>query len=176
MSKKSKKKTLKLLTVIGLIGLGYLGGQFAPADIFDYDSYSIYARFESVAGLQSGYPVKMLGLKIGRVAGFQMDQDNQVAVAELVIKNDIQIYDDAIASIKMEGLIGENYVSIDPGSNGEILKSGEMIIDTESLIDIGELLSKYTFGDVTPKNNNASYQHYPHTQKHLAKASAQPSQ
>jgi phospholipid/cholesterol/gamma-HCH transport system substrate-binding protein len=90
----------------------------------------------------------MLGLEIGRVESFKMDQENQVAVVELKINNGIEIYDDAIASIKTEGLIGDKFVSIDAGGGGDLLANGDLITDTESPTDIMELVSKYAFGDV----------------------------
>jgi phospholipid/cholesterol/gamma-HCH transport system substrate-binding protein len=90
----------------------------------------------------------MLGLEIGRVEKFEMDQENQVAVVTLKINNGIDIYDDAIASIKTEGLIGDKFVSIDAGGGGDLLANGDTITDTESPTDIMELVSKYAFGDV----------------------------
>ena len=90
----------------------------------------------------------MLGLEIGRVQKFEMDQENQVAVVELKINNGIEIFDDAIASIKTEGLIGDKFVSIDAGGGGDLLADGDLITDTESPTDIMELVSKYAFGDV----------------------------
>jgi phospholipid/cholesterol/gamma-HCH transport system substrate-binding protein len=65
------------------------------------------------------------------------------------INRGIKIYDDAIASIKTEGLIGDRYVSIDPGGGtDELLQPGGTITETESPTDIQELISKYAFGDV----------------------------
>jgi phospholipid/cholesterol/gamma-HCH transport system substrate-binding protein len=91
----------------------------------------------------------MLGLEIGRVERLTMDQEEQVAVVEFRIKKGIKIYDDAIASIKTEGLIGDRFVSIDPGGGSdEILESGGIITETEAPTDIQELISKYAFGDV----------------------------
>jgi phospholipid/cholesterol/gamma-HCH transport system substrate-binding protein len=71
-----------------------------------------------------------------------------VAVVELKINNGIEIYDDAIASIKTEGLIGDKFVSIDAGGGGDLLENGDLITDTESPTDIMDLVSKYAFGDV----------------------------
>jgi phospholipid/cholesterol/gamma-HCH transport system substrate-binding protein len=91
----------------------------------------------------------MLGIEIGRVDKLTMDQENQMAVVEFRINKGIKIYDDAIASIKTEGLIGDRYVSIDPGGGtDELLQPGGTITETESPTDIQELISKYAFGDV----------------------------
>jgi phospholipid/cholesterol/gamma-HCH transport system substrate-binding protein len=58
------------------------------------------------------------------------------------------VYDDAIASIKTAGLIGDRFVSIDAGGAGDLLKEGDTIIETESPVEIGDLIRKYAFGDV----------------------------
>jgi len=68
-----------------------------------------------VTGLRVGNPVDVLGIEVGKVEQITMDQKNQKAVVEIRIKKDIKIYDDAIASIKTEGLIGDRYLNIDPG-------------------------------------------------------------
>jgi phospholipid/cholesterol/gamma-HCH transport system substrate-binding protein len=119
---------------------------------FGDNSYSLFARFSSVQGLREGSAVQMLGIEIGRVEKLTMDQKDQVAVVEFRVKKGINIFDDAIASIKTEGLIGDRYVSIDPGGGSdEVLQPGGLITETESPTDIQELISKYAFGDVEKK-------------------------
>ena len=112
------------------------------------DTYPLFARFTSVTGLRSGSPVYMLGIEIGRVEQLAMDQKEQRAVVEVRIKNGITIYDDAIASIKTEGLIGDQYLSIDPGGGGRPLAAGGTITETQPPVDIAGLISKYAFGEV----------------------------
>ena len=85
-----------------------------------------------------------------------IDQKNQKGVVEMRIHKGINIYDDAIASIKTEGLIGDMHVSIDPGGGGALLKPGGIITETQPPLDIADLVSKYVFGDVKKpyeKNN-----------------------
>jgi phospholipid/cholesterol/gamma-HCH transport system substrate-binding protein len=77
-----------------------------------------------------------------------MDQEKQKALVEIRIRNDIKIFDDAIASIKTEGLIGDMHLSIDPGGAGTLLKPGGNITETQPAVDIADLISKYAFGDV----------------------------
>jgi phospholipid/cholesterol/gamma-HCH transport system substrate-binding protein len=92
--------------------------------------------------------VNMLGLEIGRVQKFTMDQEDQLVVVEFKIKKNIEIYDDAIASIKTEGLIGDKFVTVDPGGGGDLLAHGDTITDTNSPTSIMDMISKYAFGDV----------------------------
>ena len=147
--KKYKNETVAgIFVLIGLLGVTYMTVKLGNVSFLSQDSYTLYARFNSVSGLRSGNPVEMIGMEIGQVGKFKMDQEDQVAVVELKIAKDFQVYDDAIASIKTAGLIGDKYISIDAGGAGELLKNGDTIIDTESPVDLGELISKYAFGDV----------------------------
>jgi phospholipid/cholesterol/gamma-HCH transport system substrate-binding protein len=148
MQKYTHETVVGIFVVIGLVCVGYMTAKLGNVSLFGDDSYTLYARFNSVSGLKVGNSVEMLGMEIGKVAGFKLDQDDLLAMVELRIKPDIKIYDDAIASIKTAGLIGDKYVSIDPGGADDLLKPGDTITETESPIDIGELISKYAFGDV----------------------------
>ena len=148
MKKYSKETLVGIFVVIGLLCIAYMTVKLGNVGFLGENTYSLYAKFSSVTGLRVGNPVNMLGLEIGRVASFKMDQENQVAVVKLEINKDIQIFDDAIASIKTEGLIGDKFVSIDAGGGGDLLENGDNITDTESPTDIMELVSKYAFGGV----------------------------
>ena len=64
------------------------------------------------------------------------------------IKKEVVLTDDVIASIKTAGLIGDKYIKLSPGGSDEILKPGDTIIETESALDVEEIISKYAFGDV----------------------------
>jgi phospholipid/cholesterol/gamma-HCH transport system substrate-binding protein len=112
------------------------------------NTYSLFGKFNTVTGLREGNPVNMLGLEVGRVEKFTMDQENQLVVVEFKIDKGIEIYDDAIVSIKTEGLIGDKFVEVDPGGGGDLLAHGDTITDTNSPTSIMDLISKYAFGDV----------------------------
>jgi phospholipid/cholesterol/gamma-HCH transport system substrate-binding protein len=87
----------------------------------------------------------MLGIQVGRVEQLTMDQK---AVVEIRIQKGIKVYEDAIASIKTEGLIGDMFLSIDPGGAGKPLGPGGIITETQPPIDIAALIGKYAFGEV----------------------------
>jgi phospholipid/cholesterol/gamma-HCH transport system substrate-binding protein len=148
MKKYANETIVGIFVVVGLLCVGYMTVKLGDVSLFGDNSYSLYAKFNTVSGLKVGNPVEMLGMGIGRVSEFKMDQDNQVAVVELKINKGIKIYDDAIASIKTAGLIGDKYVSIDAGGSDELLKPGDTVTETESPVDLGDLISKYAFGDV----------------------------
>lgn len=137
-----------IFVVFGLLCVGYMTVKLGKVNILGDNSYSLYAKFTTVTGLRIGSPVNILGIDVGRVVKIKMDQENQKAVVEMRIKKDIKIYDDAIASIKTEGLIGDKYLSIDPGGGGSLLSENGVITDTQAAVDIEELIGKYAFGEV----------------------------
>ncbi|MCU0591314.1 MAG: outer membrane lipid asymmetry maintenance protein MlaD [Desulfobacterales bacterium] len=148
MQKYSKESVVGIFVLVGLACIGYMTIQLGDLGLFDDDTYPLTARFTQVTGLRSGSVVNMFGLEVGRVEKMTMDQDKQMAVVELRIRKGIKVYDDAIASIKTEGLIGDRYISIDAGGSGAELKPGDTITETEAPADIMDLVSKYAFGDV----------------------------
>jgi len=148
MKKYSSETVVGIFVVFGLLCIGYMTVKLGNVGILGDNTYVLKARFNKVTGLRVGNAVSMLGLEIGQVSGFSIDQENQVAIVDMKINKDIKVYDDAIASIKTEGLIGDKFVEIDVGGGGDELKSGDTITETESPVDIQELISKYAFGDV----------------------------
>jgi len=155
MKKYSKETVVGIFVVIGLVCIGYMTVKLGNVGFLGDNTYSLYARFSAVTGLRVGNPVSMLGLEVGRVENFRMDQENQVIQVEFRINNGVEIYDDAIASIKTEGLIGDKYVAIDPGGGGDLLANGDTITDTNSPTEIMDLVSKYAFGDLGGGKNDA---------------------
>ena len=148
MKKYSKETVVGIFMFFGLLCISYMTVKLGNVSLFGDNTYQLFGRFYKVTGLRVGNQVNMFGLNIGRVAGFTMDQEAQEAVVEFRLKKGIKIYDDAIASIKTEGLIGDKYVDINAGGSGEQLKPGDTITETESPVDIQEIISKYAFGDV----------------------------
>jgi phospholipid/cholesterol/gamma-HCH transport system substrate-binding protein len=148
MQKYTMETLVGIFLVFGLLCIGYMTLKLGHVSLLGDNSYSLFARFTSVTGLRVGSPVYMLGIEIGRVEQLTMDQESQKAVVEVRIKNGLKIYDDAIASIKTEGLIGDKYLSIDPGGGGALLASGGTITETQPAVDVTDLIGKYAFGDV----------------------------
>jgi phospholipid/cholesterol/gamma-HCH transport system substrate-binding protein len=148
MKKYSMETTVGIFLVFGLLCIGYMTVKLGHVSLLGDNSYSLFARFTTVTGLRIGCVVYISGIDVGRVTSLRMDQENQKAIVGMRIQKDINIYDDAIASIKTEGLIGDMYISIDPGGGGNKLKSGDFITETQPPIDITGLISKYAFGDV----------------------------
>lgn len=148
MKKNVQEIIAGLFVLTGLALIIYMSIQLGNVDFFKSDHYLLYAKFPTVNGLRVGNPVEMHGIQIGEVASFSLDQENQMAVTGLKIKKGIKIFADAIASIKTAGLIGDRFVSIDPGGAEDLLDQGGYIVDTESPVDIGDLIGKFAFGSI----------------------------
>ena len=151
MQKYTMETTVGIFLVIGLLLIGYMTVNLGHISILGDDAYPLSARFTSVTGLRAGSSVFMLGIEVGRVERLTMDQESQKEAVEMRIQNGMKIYDDAIASIKTEGLIGGMYLSIDPGGAGKLLAPGGTITETQPAVDIADIISKYAFGDVEKK-------------------------
>jgi phospholipid/cholesterol/gamma-HCH transport system substrate-binding protein len=82
------------------------------------------------------------------VERISLDPERQVALVRMKIDRDVTLTDDVIASVKTAGLIGDRYIKLSPGGSDEILKNGDTITETESALDMEELVSKYVFGGV----------------------------
>ena len=148
MKKYAMETTVGIFLVFGLLCIGYMTVKLGHVSLLGDNTYSLFARFTTVSGLRAGSPVDMLGIEVGRVERLTMDQKDQKAVVEIRIQKDIKVYDDAIASIKTEGLIGDMFLSIDPGGAGKLLGPGGTIIETQPVVDIVDLIGKYAFGEI----------------------------
>jgi phospholipid/cholesterol/gamma-HCH transport system substrate-binding protein len=109
-------------------------------------TYEITAVFNEVSGLMSGSDVRLSGIKIGSVTSQTLNADTFDAVVSMQINNDIKIPTDSSAKISAEGLLGGNYISIEPGGSDEILSDGDVIEFTQGSIDLIGLLGNAVFG------------------------------
>jgi phospholipid/cholesterol/gamma-HCH transport system substrate-binding protein len=109
-------------------------------------TYEITAVFNEVSGLMSGSDVRLSGIKIGSVTSQTLNADTFDAVVGMQINNDIKIPTDSSAKISAEGLLGGNYISIEPGGSDEILSDGDVIEFTQGSIDLIGLLGNAVFG------------------------------
>jgi len=148
MKKTTIDTCVGIFVLIGIACVGYLTIKLGKMEWIGQDHYSIFANFESTTGLRKGGQIEMAGVQIGHIADISLDIEKQVAVVEMKIQNEVVLTDDVIASVKTAGLIGDKYIKLSPGGSDEILKPGDLITETESALDLEELVSKYVFGGV----------------------------
>lgn len=156
MKKYSIETTVGIFMVIGLICVGYMTVKLGKISLFGDDTYPLFARFTSVSGLRVGSSVEIYGIQVGTVTNLAIDHDKQMGVVEMKIDKGTMVYDDAAATIKSAGLIGDKYVKIDPGGSGEVLKPKGAITQTSVPADIEDLIGKYAFGDTKKEPEKGS--------------------
>jgi phospholipid/cholesterol/gamma-HCH transport system substrate-binding protein len=147
MKKFDLEMAVGIFIIFGILALGYLSVKLGRLQVIHSGGYTVYADFSNVGGLKPGASVEIAGVEVGSVKNMKLNQDYQ-AVVVFTIDKKVQIQEDAIASIKTKGLIGEQYVQITPGGSEKILPPGGRIRETESAIDIQGLIAKYVFGKV----------------------------
>lgn len=137
-----------IFVLVGIVCVGWLTIKLGKMELLGDHHYVIKARFQSVTGLKVGASIEMAGVEIGKVDQIRLDTQKQVAEVSLKIDKTVELTEDTIASIKTAGLIGDKYIKLSPGGSDEILASGDVITETESSLDIEELVSKFVFGGV----------------------------
>lgn len=147
MRKINLEAAVGIFVLIGLFSLTYLSVRLGRLEVIGGEQYVVYAKFERAGGVKPGSVVEIAGVEVGKVKSVSLDEDYLARIG-LAISRDVSIQDDAIASIKTKGLIGEKYVQISPGGSEELLSEGGEILDTESAVDIEGLISNYVFGKI----------------------------
>lgn len=143
--KSSLELTVGLFMVAGALALVYLAIKLGDVGVFASETYSLSARFVSSSGLTEGAFVEVGGVRVGTVRHIRVDFDTYEAVVEMSLDPKLKLQDDAIASIRTSGIIGDRFVKISPGGSEIYLEAGDEIIETESSINLEELISKYIF-------------------------------
>lgn len=141
-----------LFVLVGLACLGYLAIKLGKLEVFGATGYTVAADFPSVAGLKVGDPVEIAGVRIGRVDSIGLSEDDRARLT-LRLNDGVKLQEDAIASVRARGLIGDKFVLISPGASDKIIPPGGKIRETESPPDIPDLIGKIVGGDVTPKGD-----------------------
>jgi phospholipid/cholesterol/gamma-HCH transport system substrate-binding protein len=148
MRRSSLELTVGVFLLAGALAVGYLTVKLGKMEVFRGDSYTLQARFQTVTGLKSGAAVEIAGVPVGQVAAVSVNPRSFAAVVTLKIRKGIVLSDDTIASIKTQGLIGDKFVKLTPGGSEKQLKPGDTLLETESAIDLEDLISRYVMGKV----------------------------
>ena len=141
--------TVGLFMLIGMLCLGYISIKLGKMEIMGGGYYTVSAQFDSVSGLKPGARVEVAGVEVGKVDRISLDpKSGDQAVATLKIKTGVNITDDVIASVRTSGIIGDKFIKLKPGGSDRFLTNNGKIRETESAIDIEELVSKFIHGKV----------------------------
>ncbi len=136
-----------LFIAAGMAALFMLAMQVSNLTVVsDNEGYNVTARFENISGLKVRSPVTMAGVRVGRVTGIGFDPQTFEAVVTMHINGDYsQLPSDTSASIFTAGLLGEQYVGLEPGGDMEVLEEGSEIVLTQSALILEQLIGQFLF-------------------------------
>jgi len=146
MKKFDLEFTVGLFIIAGIICLGYLSIRLGKMEVVAEKGYEVYGLFSNTGGLKVGSSIEIAGVDVGRIQNVTLD--NYEARVVLILPKNLKIQEDAIASIKTRGLIGEKYIEITPGASEKFIQPGGRIRETQPAVDIEGLISKFVFGKI----------------------------
>jgi phospholipid/cholesterol/gamma-HCH transport system substrate-binding protein len=143
MKKFNIELAVGLFVLAGLLCLGYLSIKLGRMEIVGGKGYEVYALFSNSGGIKTGSSIVLAGVDVGQVKKILLD--NYQARIVFSLSPDVKIQEDAIASIKTKGLVGEKYIEITPGGSDKFISPGGKIRETQPSVDLVELISKLVF-------------------------------
>lgn len=136
-----------LFVALGIAALFMLAMKVSNLSSFNDESgYIVIARFENIGGLKVRSPVTVAGVRVGRVADIGFDNKTFEAVVKMNVsaKYD-KLPSDTFASIFTAGLLGEQYVGLEPGGSEQVLKEGSVIRQTQSAIVLEQIIGQFLY-------------------------------
>ncbi len=144
-----------IFVLLGLLCVAYLTIKLGKVELLSNDYYRVHARFSTVTGLKEGAMVEIAGVQVGKVERIVLDPKDMVAEVVLKIRKGVALDEETIASVKTSGLIGDKYIRLQPGGGLETLQDGGRIKETQSAVDMEDLVGKYAFGEVKKAGGTA---------------------
>ncbi|HHN68039.1 MAG TPA: outer membrane lipid asymmetry maintenance protein MlaD [Thermopetrobacter sp.] len=109
--------------------------------------YHITAVFDSVDGIAVGSDVRVAGHKVGGVTDVRLDTNTYQAVVTLAIRKGLKLPVDTSAKITASGLLGDRYITLDPGGAEQMLQDGDSLTHTQSSVDLWGMINQYLFSN-----------------------------
>ncbi len=146
MKRYNPEMAVGLFVLMGILTLAYLSIKLGNVEVLGSRDYTVFAEFDSVSGLKNDARIEIAGVEIGKVSNIALKDDR--ALVTLRIRPDVKLQEDAIVSVRTRGIIGEKFLKITAGGSEKFISPGGKIRETESAIELEELISKYIFGKV----------------------------
>jgi phospholipid/cholesterol/gamma-HCH transport system substrate-binding protein len=146
MQKKSLDLWVGLFVVAGAAAILFLALKVGNMSSLSFDAtYPVVARFDNIGGLKPRAPVKSAGVVVGRVEDIRFDDKAFQASVTLQLQSGYKFPKDSSAKILTSGLLGEQYIGIEPGGDTNNLVAGDRIKMTQSAIVLENLISQFLF-------------------------------
>ena len=146
MSRKLLDLWVGIFVALGLAGMLFLALKVGNLSAGNFaETYPLTAKFANIGGLKVRAPVKSAGVVVGRVVDIRFDPKEDEAVVSFSIDQRYQFPKDTFALILTAGLLGEQYVGLDPGGDETMLKANDVIAKTQSAVVLESLISQFMF-------------------------------
>ena len=146
MQRKSLDVWVGLFVVIGAAALLFLALKAGNMSSLSFaQTYAVKARFDNIGGLKPKAPVKSSGVVVGRVESIRFDDKSFQAEVQMQLQSEYKFPKDSSVKILTSGLLGEQYIGIEPGGDTNILAAGDRIKMTQSAIVLENLISQFLF-------------------------------
>ena len=132
--------TAGIFALIAIAVMSFLSIRLGRLDLFAPPGYTLYAIFDDITGLKARDRVEIAGVSVGKVSTLSLREKRPQVSMQL--DNGVEVYQDASAAIRTNGLIGDKYVAISPGSGGKTLKNGDIIRDTKPAFVLEDAIRK----------------------------------
>lgn len=130
--------------VVLLVGVWFVVFAYNRASGADSgSSYTVSARFPNVSGVTAGTDVRLSGMKVGAVSDASIDPKTYQAVLKLALDSSVKLPADSAAAITSEGILGGNYISLQPGGDTAMLKDGDEITETQGSVDLMGMIGQF---------------------------------
>ncbi|MCD6044325.1 MAG: putative transporter [Burkholderiales bacterium] len=130
----------------GFAGLLFLALKVGNLASFSTNqTYQVHAKFANIGGLKERGPVKSAGVVVGRVTGIRFDNESYEAIVTMDVDSGYQFPRDTTAKILTSGILGEQYVGLEAGGDGVMLKHGDRLRLTQSAVVLENLISQFLF-------------------------------
>ncbi|MBL8331612.1 MAG: outer membrane lipid asymmetry maintenance protein MlaD [Rubrivivax sp.] len=147
MNKKGIETLVGLFVLLGMAGIVFLALKAANLGSFSGgDTYSLQARFDNIGGLKVRAPVRSAGVTVGRVTAIGLDPKSFQGVVTLAMERGYQFPKDSSAKILTAGLLGDQYIGIEPGGDDKNLAAGDTIAQTQSAVVLENLIGQFLTG------------------------------
>lgn len=146
MQKSKHDLWVGLFVLIGAVAILFLAlkaGNLLSLSLSE--TYAVSARFDNIGGLKVRAPVKSAGVVVGRVAGISFDDKTYQARVDLQMDKRFTFPKDSSAKILTSGLLGEQYIGIEPGADEKLLAAGDTIRMTQSAVVLENLISQFLY-------------------------------
>ncbi len=140
-----------LIIAVFFVVFAYL----TTGDTSTRSGYELSARFTRVDGLATGSDVRMSGIKIGTVIDQTLDTTTFDAIVRMSISDDVRVPDDTAVKIGSDGLLGDAYISLEPGGSEELLEDGGELEFTQGSVNLMDLIAQAVFGAAGAKDEGA---------------------